>query len=92
MPPVVQHETSELPASNWCPHELPLLKLPVIARRNDLCEEGLRPAYHTTKRLSYRAKRVCRGIIAIKIIALRRFSRGAFALKSESPAKSPGFG
>ena len=41
MPPMVQHETPELPASDGSAYALPRpLKLPVIARRNDLCEEG----------------------------------------------------
>ena len=35
MPPVVQHEASELPASDGSVHGLPRpLKLPAIARRN----------------------------------------------------------
>ena len=42
MLPVMQHEASELPASDGSAHGLPLLpKLPVIARRNDLREEVL---------------------------------------------------
>ena len=40
----MQYETSELPASDGCTHGLPRwLKLPMIARRNDLCEEGPPP-------------------------------------------------
>ena len=39
MPPMVQHKSPELPASDGSAHALPrLLKLPVIARRNDLYE------------------------------------------------------
>ena len=35
MPPVVQHKSAELPASDGSVHGLPLLlKLPAIARRN----------------------------------------------------------
>ena len=49
MSPMVQHETPELPASDGSAHALPRpLKLPVIARRNDLCEEGPTPVYYTT--------------------------------------------
>ena len=41
MPPVVQHKSSELPASDGSAHALPrLLKLPVIARRNYKSEEA----------------------------------------------------
>ena len=52
MPPMVQHETPELPASDGSAHALPRpLKLPVIARRNDLCEEGCHQYITPRKRL-----------------------------------------
>ena len=39
MSPMVQHKSPELPASDGSAHALPRpLKLPVVARRNDLCE------------------------------------------------------
>ena len=49
---VVQHKPSELPASDGSAHALPRpLKLPVIARWNDLCEEGPPPVHYTMERL-----------------------------------------
>lgn len=52
VPPVVQKETLELPASDGSAHGLPLLlKLPVIARRNDLYKAGLSLVNYTTEHL-----------------------------------------
>ena len=49
MPPVVQHQSPELPASDGSAHALPRpLKLPVIVRRNNLCEEGPLPLHYIT--------------------------------------------
>ena len=49
MSPMMQHKSPELPTFDGSAHALPrLLKLPVIARRNDLCEEGPTPVYYTT--------------------------------------------
>ena len=92
MPPMVQHKTPELPASDESAHALPRpLKLPAIARRNELfgraCDQYIisRTACNTAQ------NGYARGVVAIEIIALRPFSRGAFALKAWLAPKSPGF-
>ena len=52
MPPVVQHESPELSASDGSVHSLlSLPNLPVIARWNDLYQEGLPRVHYTTERL-----------------------------------------
>ena len=52
MPPVVQHQPTELPASDGSAHGLPLLlKLPVIARRSDSSGKVLSLVHYTTERL-----------------------------------------
>ena len=52
MPPVVQHKSPELPASDGSVHGIAsTAKAPVIARWSDLYKEGLPRVHYTTERL-----------------------------------------